>query len=156
MVPAARWRMELCLKFGKRLHSFTSSHRSACLSPRDTVVSQPETQSVPSLNRLQASSLNRLASVSAPFDYQVNMLFILAFHHYSKDRQRAKCILGQHDSQNICTVLSVTRRSRSDVSESVTHWSLADFNDVTLVSEDVLGKTSIENEGFNSGIARIT
>ena len=32
------------------------------------------------------------------------------------------------------TVISVTRRSRSDVSESVSHWWLADLTDVTLVS----------------------
>ena len=37
---------------------------------------------------------------------------------------------------NNTVLFSITRRSRSDVSDWLTEWSLADFTDVTLVSED--------------------
>ena len=35
-------------------------------------------------------------------------------------------------------LISVTRRSRSDGSESLSHWTLADLTDVTLASDELI------------------
>ena len=43
---------------------------------------------------------------------------------------------GALTSAQIFGVFSVTRRSRSDVCQSVSQSTLADFTDVTLVSDD--------------------
>ena len=43
-------------------------------------------------------------------------------------------------------IFSVTRRSRSDVSESVSDWWLADFNDVTLASDDTYKEDEEDEE----------